>query len=88
MGPHQLVGNRHQLAEHLRGWFGDTDIVAKRLGHFSLPVQADENRHGQHHLRGLAVFALNIAPNQQIKLLLGGAEFDVGLERYRVVGLQ
>ena len=36
----------------------------------------------------LAVFALDVAADEQIKFLLGGAEFDVGFERHRVVGLQ
>ena len=49
-------------------------------------IEADENRHGENDLRRKAVFALNIAVDEEIEFLLGGTEFDVGLERNSVVG--
>ena len=88
VGPHQLVGDGHQLAEHLLGRFGDADVVAQALGHFALAVEPDEDGHGQHDLRWLAVFALDVAADQQIEFLLGGAEFDIGFESHGVVSLQ
>ena len=51
-------------------------------------VGAHQDGHGQRDLRFLAVFALDVAADQQIEFLLGGAELDVGLQRDRVVGLQ
>ena len=88
VGPHQLVGDGHELAEHLRGRLGDADVIAQALGHFAHAVGADQNGHGERDLRLLAVFALDFAAHQQIEFLLGGAELDVGLENDGVVGLQ
>src|SRR5437764_354324 len=47
VGLHQCVGYRHHLAKHFAGRLGDADVVAETLGHFSLAVEAHENRHGQ-----------------------------------------
>ena len=39
------------------------------------------------HLRRLAVVLLHLAPDQQVELLVGAAELDVGAHRHRVVAL-
>ena len=86
--PHQLVGDRHQLAVHLRRGLGDADVVVEGLAHLLHAVQPHQDRQQERHLRGVAVGALNLAPRQQVELLLGGAQLDVRLQRHRVVGLQ
>ena len=40
-----------------------------------------------HHLRLLAVVLLQRAAHQQVELLVGAAELDIGLQRHRVVAL-
>src|ERR1043165_7396868 len=87
VAPHQLVRNRHQLAEDLLRRLGDADIVAERLGHLLLAVQALEQRHGDDALRLLAPGPLQLPPHQEIELLVGPAELYVGLHRDRVVSL-
>ncbi len=69
------------------GGLGDADVVAERLRHLVDAVEAFQQRHRQHHLRFLAVRFLQLPPDQQVELLVGAAELDVGLERHRVVAL-
>ena len=69
------------------GGFGDADVVAVGLRHLVLAVETFEQRHGEHDLRRLAVIVLQFAAHQQVELLVGAAEFDVALERDRVVAL-
>ena len=57
------------------------------LRHLLHAVEAFEQRHGQHDLRRLAVVFLQAAAHQQVELLVGAAELDVGLQRHRVVAL-
>ena len=45
------------------------------------------NGRGQHHLRLLSVGALHFAADQQIEFLVGAAQFDVRLQRDRIVSL-
>ncbi|CAM2144483.1 hypothetical protein PT2222_160058 [Paraburkholderia tropica] len=85
--PHQRVGNRHQLAEHVVRLFADTDVVVLRLRHLFDAVETFEQRHGQDALLFLAVLLLQFAADQQIELLVRAAEFEVGVERDRVVTL-
>ncbi|MCY1227975.1 hypothetical protein D9M72_402680 [compost metagenome] len=75
--PHQVVRDAHQLAEHLVGRLGHADVVALGLGHLLDAVQAHQQRHGQDALRLLAVFLLQLAPDQQVELLVGAAELQV-----------
>ena len=42
----------------------------------------------EHDLLGLAVGALDVAAQQQVELLVGAAELDVGAHRDRVVALE
>ena len=68
--------------------FGDADVVAVGLRHLLHAVGAFEQRHGEHDLRKLVVVALQLASHEQVEFLVGAAEFDVGLERHRVVALR
>ena len=45
---------RHELAELLARRLGDPDVVAERLRHLLLAVEADEQRRREHDLRLLA----------------------------------
>ena len=85
---HDRVGDAHQLAEHLLRRVGDADVVAVGLAHLPHPVGAREDRHRQDRLRRLAVGGLHVAAEQQVELLVGAAELDVGLDRDRVVALE
>jgi len=51
VGPHEVVGNGHDLAEHVGGRLGDADVVAEAFGHFALAVEADEDGHGENAWR-------------------------------------
>ena len=87
VAPHQFIGDRHQLAEHLVRRLGDADIVVQRLGHFLHAVQPFQDRHGQHDLRRLAIGFLHLAPDQQVELLIGAAQLDIGLHGHGVIAL-
>ena len=85
---HRLVGDPHQPPEHLLRRVGHADVVAERLAHLLDAVGADQDRHGQDRLRRLAVGGLDVAAEEQVELLVGPPELDVGLDRDRVVALQ
>ena len=85
--PHQIVGNRHDLAEHAVRGLGDTDVVVLRLAHLVHAVEADKQRHRQNALRFLAVLALELAADDEVKALVRAAELEVGVERDRVIAL-
>src|SRR5580704_3667101 len=87
ISPHHLVRDAHHFAVHLQWRLVDADGVAQRLRHFLYAVQAFENRRGQHHLRFMAVGTLQFAANEQVKCLIGAAEFYVGFECDGVVAL-
>src|SRR5688572_6076388 len=87
IAPHQFVGDRHQLPENLVRRLGYADVVAERLRHLLLAVQAFEKRHRQDALRLLAVLLLQLATDQEVELLVSAAELDVGFHRDRVIAL-
>src|SRR6266849_3943877 len=80
--PHQLVGNRHQLSENDFRGFADTNVVVERLRHLLDAPYPLEKRHRQDALLWLIVVFLQLAPYQQIELLIGPPEFDVGFHRH------
>src|SRR5882672_569915 len=53
--PHELVGNTHELAEHLRRRLGNAYVVAERLRHLVHAVEPFEQRHRHHDLLWLSV---------------------------------
>ena len=82
-------GTRSVLAVHLLGRLGDADVVAQRLRHLLARRRCPA---GSACVRttcsGLPVGALDVAAEQQVELLVGAAELDVGAHRHRVVALQ
>src|SRR5438552_2806080 len=87
VAPHQLVGDRHQLSEDRFRRFADTNVVVERLRHLVDAAYPFEKRHRQDALLRLTVVLLQLAPYQQIELLIGPPEFDVGFHRHRIVAL-
>ena len=85
---HRRVGDAHQLPEHLLRRIGDADVVAERLAHPPHPVGPGQDRHRQDRLRRLAEGLLHVAAEQQVELLVGPPDLDVGLDRHRVVALE
>ena len=57
----------------------DADVVAERLAHLPDAVGAGQDRHGHHDLRALPERALDVAAEEQVELLVGAAELEVGL---------
>ena len=85
--PHELVRDRHELAEDFLRRFGDSHIVVERLRHLVDAVEAFEQRGRDDDLRLLAEIALQLAADEQIELLIGAPQLDVGHHRHRVVAL-
>jgi hypothetical protein len=79
--------DRQHLGKHGVGVFGDADVVVLGLGHLVHAVQPHQQRHGEHALRLLAIFLLQMAAHEQIELLVGAAQLQVALEGHRVVAL-
>ena len=86
--PHQIVGDGHDLAEHLARSVVDADVVACGLGHLLDTIQTHQQRHHQHALGRHAGIFLQLAAHQQVELLIGTAQLDVRLQRDRVIALQ
>jgi hypothetical protein len=86
--PHQLVRDRHELAEHLTCRFGDPDVVAEALRHLLDPVQPLEQRRRHHHLRLEIERRHDVASDIEVEELIGAAELHVGVEEHRVVRLR
>ena len=87
VAPHQLVRDGHDFSVHLLRRLGDANRVVERFRHFLHAIEPFDERRGQHHLRGLAIGALQLATDKKIKFLVGAAQLDVGLEGDRVVSL-
>ena len=84
---HEVVGDGHGFAELFGGGFGDADVVVEGLGHFLDAVGADEDRHDEDDLGGLAFGFLEVASDEVVEGLVGAAEFDVGFDHDRVPAL-
>ena len=67
---------------------GHADVVAQALAHLVHAVGAHQQRHHEALLRALAHHGLQLPAHQEVELLVGAAELDVGLDGHRVVGLQ
>ena len=78
--PHQVVRDRHRLAEHLLRRILDRNVVAERLRHLLDAVEPFEQGKGHHHLGLELVLAHQVAAHQQVEELVGPAEFDIGAE--------
>src|SRR5919107_5995039 len=60
---HQVVGDVHDLPEHLVRWIRDADVVAQGLAHLHGAVGADEERGGEDALGSLAIVFHQVAPH-------------------------
>ena len=84
---HQLIGDTHQFAEHVRGGLVDGDKIAKALAHLLRAVEPFENRQEKNYLLRHGLFSLKIASDQNIKKLVCPSEFHVGLHHHRIPSL-
>src|SRR5262249_31043570 len=81
-----LVGDLHDLATHVRWRLVDAYGVSEGFGHFLADepavdeprVGALEERRGERDLRLLSCRLLQLPPDEQIELLVGAAQLDVG----------
>ncbi len=85
--PHHVVGDGHHLAEDFVRRLVDADVVAQALGHLFHAVQSRQDGQRQGDLRLHALVALQVAPDQQIELLVRPADLHVGPHHHRVVAL-
>ena len=85
---HQRVADLHYLAVHDLRRLCDADVVAQRFGHLVDAVQTFEQRYGGHDLLRLSVILLNLAPHQQVELLVGAAHFHVAPQGHGIVSLR
>jgi len=85
---HEVVLDRHDLAEHLVRWLAQPDRgLWLRLAH-ALAVEALEQVRHVDVLRALADHRLQLATSEEVEELVGSASLDVGLDRDRVVRLK
>lgn len=84
---HEFVGDGHEFAVHLGGGLVDADGVVEGFGHFLDAVEAFEDGGHEDDLGGLAEVALEVAAAHEVELLVGAAEFHVGLEGDGVIPL-
>ena len=59
--PHQVIGQGHDLTEHLVRFFRNADVVVFGLAHLVDAVQTDEQRHRDDALSFLVVLTLQFA---------------------------
>ena len=84
---HKLVGDGHDLAEHVGRLISEADVVAVALRHLLHTVGALEQRERQAHLRLHAELLHKLATGKQVEELIGAAELDVSLDNDGVVSL-
>ena len=76
---HQVVGDVHDLPEHLVWWIRDADVVPQGLAHLHLAVGADEERGGEYALGSLAIVLHHVAAHEQVVELIRATELHVGV---------
>ena len=86
---HRLVGDRSSSCRTSPAAASVTPIwLPSDLDILRAPSMPTRSRHRQDRLLGLAVGALDVAPQQQVELLVGPPQLDVGVDRHRVIALQ
>src|SRR3990170_4962342 len=85
---HQVVGDGHHFPEDRFRRLRDADVVAQALAHLVHAVQPHEQRRGHHHLRLLSVHPLQVAPHEEVELLVGSPQLHVRPKCHRVVSLE
>src|SRR6266536_3705716 len=84
---HQLIGDTHQLPEHVCRGLVDRDKVAETFAHFFGAIQALKNWEEKNDLLRNAFLLLEVAPYQDVKKLVRSSELDIGFHHYRVPAL-
>ena len=84
----EAVGDGHHLAVYLLGRLGDADVVAQALAHLVAAVGAHQQGDHKALLGALAHHRLQLPAHQEVELLVGAAEFDIGLDGYRIISLE
>jgi hypothetical protein len=82
------IGEAERLAVDLARRLRHADVVPQRLRHSPHAIGAREDRHRQYRLLGYPVRALDVTPEQQVELLIGAAQLDVGANGDGVVALE
>ena len=85
--PHQIVRDAHDLAEHIVRAVRDADVVVLTLTHLHHAVESHQKRHRENALGFLIVLALQFAADQEVKALVGAAQFDIGFKSNGVISL-
>src|SRR4029453_8184638 len=81
---HQVVRNAHQLTELIRGRLVYSNVIAQALAHLFYAIEPFEKRHFHDSLLRLVLFFLEIAPDQNVKKLVGPAELHVRPHHHRI----
>src|SRR5215203_4237177 len=84
---HQVVGDAHDLPEHLTRRVRYAYVVADGLAHLDLAVGADEKRGRDNTLGPLPVVLHHLPAHEQVVELVCAPQLDVGFYRDRVIGL-
>src|SRR6266576_6118776 len=79
---HQLIGDAHQLPEHVCRGLVDRDKVAETFAHFFGAIQTFKNRKEKNDLLRKAFLLLEVAAYQNIKKLVRSTELDIGLHHH------
>ena len=86
--PHRLIGNRHDLPEHLRRLVVHSDVVAERLGHLVHTVGTDQQGNRHNHLRSLIELTHEVASHEEVPQLIGATKLDVRIDGHRIHPLE
>lgn len=94
--PHEFVADGHEFAVDDVARFADSDVIAEGFGHFGADdfavfdagIGPLEQGQGEDDLGFLAVFFLELTPDEEIEELVGTAEFDVSVDGDRIVALE
>src|SRR4029453_6372391 len=84
---HQLIGNAHQLPEHVWRGLVDRDKIAEALAHFFGAIQALENWKEKDDLLRQTFLPLEVAAYQDVKKLIRSAKLDIRFHHHRVPAL-
>ncbi len=76
---HHIIGDAHDLTEHIAGLVGYADVIAFGFAHFFFAVEADEDWHSHYNLGWLSVRTLDVSADKVIEGLVCSAELDVTL---------
>src|SRR5262249_14990005 len=84
---HEVIGNAHDLGEHVISRLSNPDVISQTLTHALLTVEAAEARKRDANLRLLSGVALQVPHDHQAKELLAAAQLDIGSDFYAVPAL-